>query len=181
MDNAPFWVLLIYTVPSEPSRKRAFIWREVKRIGAVYLRDGVCILPETGATVAAFGAICAQAEEFGGQATVVQSARLDPDRASAVVSQSRADRAAEYGEIAREAEGFLDHIRRETDHRDLDFAELEALEEDLGKLRRWTDQVRGRDYFGSPAADRVAALLRDCEEALGVFMDEIVTTDRAAL
>ena len=40
------WLLLIYTVPAEPSRKRAAIWRELKKVGAPYLRDGVCILPE---------------------------------------------------------------------------------------------------------------------------------------
>ena len=34
------WLLLIYTVPSQPSRKRAAVWRDVKKAGAVYLRDG---------------------------------------------------------------------------------------------------------------------------------------------
>ena len=40
------WLVLIYTLPPEPTRKRAFVWRELKKIGAVYLRDGVCLLPE---------------------------------------------------------------------------------------------------------------------------------------
>src|SRR5438309_7457883 len=39
------WLLLIYTLPSQPSRKRAYVWRELKKVGAVYLRDGVAILP----------------------------------------------------------------------------------------------------------------------------------------
>ena len=46
------WLLLIYTVPAEPTRKRAFIWRELKKVGAPYLRDGVCILPERPDTLA---------------------------------------------------------------------------------------------------------------------------------
>jgi hypothetical protein len=45
--------LLIYSVPAEPSRKRAYVWREVKKLGAIYLRDGVCIQPEQPGTVAA--------------------------------------------------------------------------------------------------------------------------------
>ena len=44
------WLLLIYRVPAEPSRKRAFVWRELKKVGAVYLRDGVCVLPDQAAT-----------------------------------------------------------------------------------------------------------------------------------
>ncbi|MGH2561215.1 MAG: Chromate resistance protein ChrB, partial [Thermomicrobiales bacterium] len=40
------WALLIYVLPSHPSRLRAAVWRDVKRAGAVYLRDGACALPE---------------------------------------------------------------------------------------------------------------------------------------
>jgi hypothetical protein len=29
------------------------VWREVKKLGALYLRDGVCILPERAETIAA--------------------------------------------------------------------------------------------------------------------------------
>src|SRR5919198_2962570 len=98
------WLLLIYTVPAEPSRKRAFVWREVKKVGAVYLRDGVCILPDRADTAAAMRAIADKVEQFGGQAVVVQAARLDPARVESVIAQSRAARAEEYREIAREAE-----------------------------------------------------------------------------
>jgi len=68
------WLVLIYTVPAEPSRKRAFIWRELKKVGAVYLRDGVCVLPEGEATAAAFRAIAAKIEEFEGEATLIERA-----------------------------------------------------------------------------------------------------------
>jgi Protein ChrB, N-terminal len=63
------WLLFIYTVPSEPSRKRAYIWREVKKVGAIYLRDGVCALPEREETMAAFRKIAAKVTEFDGEAT----------------------------------------------------------------------------------------------------------------
>ena len=33
------WLVLIYTLPAEPTRKRAFVWRELKKLGAVYLRE----------------------------------------------------------------------------------------------------------------------------------------------
>ena len=75
------WLLLIYTVPAEPSRKRAAIWRDVKKVGAVYLRDGVCALPERQETTSAMRAIAARVEEFEGQATLVEAARLDAARA----------------------------------------------------------------------------------------------------
>src|ERR1700680_4929647 len=83
------WLLLIYTVPAEPTRKRAAIWRDIKKIGAIYLRDGVCVLPERPATAVAMRAIAARVAEFAGQATLVEAARLDSVRAAWVVEQSR--------------------------------------------------------------------------------------------
>src|ERR1700682_1997543 len=83
------WLLLIYTVPAEPSRKRAFIWRELKKVGAPYLRDGVCILPERPDTLELAGVIAAKVEEFGGEATLVSGAHLTPARTKALVEQFR--------------------------------------------------------------------------------------------
>jgi hypothetical protein len=173
------WLLLIYTVPAEPSRKRAYIWREVKKVGAVYLRDGVCILPERTDTAAAMRAIADKVEQFGGQAVVVQAAGLDPARAELVMAQSQAARAEEYREIAREAERLLEHVRQETEHREFTFAELEELEEELGKLRRWAEQVRSRDYFGAAEAAAVAAALDRCDEALAGFLDQTFAREEA--
>ncbi len=173
------WLLLIYMVPSEPSRKRAYIWREIKKVGAVYLRDGVCALPERAETTAAFRRIAAKVEEFGGEATLVEATHLDPKRAEALTAAAQAARAGEYRELVGEAEGFLAHVRRETEHREFTFAELEELEEDLAKLTRWTDQVRTRDYFGGADADEVAALLARCEEELAAFLETTARQDGA--
>jgi len=173
------WALLIYTVPSEPSRKRAYIWREIKKVGAVYLRDGVCALPERAETTTALQRIAAKVGEFGGEATLVEAAQLDPKREQALTAASQTARTEEYRELARETEGFLAHIRRETKHREFTFAELQELEEDLGKLTRWTDQVRARDYFGDADAEQVAALLARCEEELAMFMETAAHEDEA--
>lgn len=173
------WLLLIYSVPAHPSRKRAAIWREVKRIGAIYLRDGVCALPERAETIAAARAIAEKVRAFEGTATIVRTAQLDEQSAETVVAQSRTARAAEYGEIAGDAEGFLDHVRRETEHRAFTFAELEELENDLHKLKHWSEQVRARDYFGSPEGEAVNAALARCDEALAAFLDEAYRNDEA--
>jgi polyhydroxyalkanoate synthesis regulator phasin len=173
------WLLLIYTVPPAPSRKRATIWRALKQAGAVYLRDGVCALPQREETAAALRAIAAKVEEFAGQATLVESANLAPARAEAIVAQALRERAAEYAELAREAEGFLEHIARETAHRAFTFREVEELEGDLEKLRRWVAQVRARDYFGAAEAGQVDLLLARCDEALGTFLEEASQRDEA--
>src|SRR5437762_4528886 len=97
------WILLVYSVPSEPTRKRALVWRELKKIGALYLRDGVAVLPERAPTLELFRALALKIEEMSGRATVVTHAMIDVDRAESIISQARAARAAEYQDIVREA------------------------------------------------------------------------------
>src|SRR5215212_3334419 len=93
------WLLLIYSVPSEPSRKRASVWREVKKAGALYLRDGVCILPQRPDTLAAFRRIAAMVEDFQGQVTLVDRAYLSAERGAAVITALRTAREDEYREV----------------------------------------------------------------------------------
>jgi hypothetical protein len=163
---------LIYVVPSEPSRLRATVWRELKKAGAVYLRDGVAVLPARPETAATFRAIAARIEEFGGEATLVEDARLAAPRAAAIVASANAQREEEYAEVAREVERFLAHARRERRHRDLTFAELEEIEADLGKLRRWLGQIRDRDHFGAPSAAHAGELVGRCEAEMFELLDQ---------
>jgi hypothetical protein len=49
-DVGQVWVLLMYTVPREPSAPRVALWRKLKKLGAVLAHDAVWVLPETPAT-----------------------------------------------------------------------------------------------------------------------------------
>ena len=178
--NSP-WLLLVYTVPAKPTRKRAYIWREVKKIGAVYLRDGVCALPERAETVRAVDAIAARVREFEGEATVVTGARFDDGRGEAVIAAFTSARADEYAEVVHEAERLLEHINRETDHRDFTPAELVELEEDLAKLRRWMSQIQARDYFpATSTAEPAEQVLAQCKAVLAEFLEEAAARDVSA-
>src|SRR5262249_27513058 len=116
-------------------------------------------------------------EGFGGGATVVRGARLDPAGSARVEAQLREARAAEYRGVAAEAGRLLEHVRREREHRDFRFEELEELEADLGQVRRWAGQIRARDHFGVAAAADADALLGRCEEALAAFLEEAARVD----
>ncbi len=171
------WILLVYTVPSEPTRKRALVWRELKKIGALYLRDGVAVLPERADTLDAFHTLALKIQDMSGRATVVTHATIDADRVESIITEARAARAAEYEEIAREATALLGHLRREARHRDFGPAELEALDADVSKLRRWTDQVRARDHFQTTQAQQAQDLVEQCAGSLAILMDRRLPTE----
>ena len=160
------WLLLIYTVPSQPTGKRAAVWRDLKACGAVYLRDGVAVLPERAATVAVCQAIADRIVAFGGEAAVVADARLEPERAEALVTRLRTERGEEYADLAADAESLAAHVESERAHRVLTPVELKVLREDLGKLRQWRERIRARDYFGADEWSDVDAALERCARTL---------------
>jgi hypothetical protein len=174
------WLLLIYSVPAQPTRKRATVWREIKKLGAVYLRDGVCVLPQQPGALNSLQGLATRIEEMDGHAYVVEGGQIDVARADALTQQFLAARAEEYAEINREAEQFLAHVARETEHREFTYAELEELEQDLGKLRRWADQVHARDYFSEPTYSGVEGMLQRCEGALETFLEQASDEAEAA-
>ena len=99
----PDWALLIYTVPATPSRKRAAVWREVKRLGAIYLRDGVCVLPDTASARDGLEALSQRVVELGGQSAVVWQAQLAACAADALLAEFAQAREAEYADIVAAA------------------------------------------------------------------------------
>jgi hypothetical protein len=160
------WVLLVYTVPATPSRKRAAVWREVKRLGALYLRDGVCALPDTPAARAGLERLAAQVAALGGEGTLVWEARLPTGRAQALRAELAHARQTEYAEVAEAASALLRHLRHEADHRAFRRAEITGLTADLDRLDRWLAQVVARDYLHDGDVAPVAATLAACRAAL---------------
>jgi hypothetical protein len=160
------WLVLIYTLPPEPTRKRAFVWRELKKIGAVYLRDGVCVVPDRPAIVLAMRAIVDRVRAFDGQATLVESSVIDEPTARSVVTQVQAACNADYAAVAEASRDLLTHARRESRHRDFSAPETRTLLDDLKKLRNWFDQIRARDFFACDGMAEAQAALDGCSSAL---------------
>src|SRR5579862_8273255 len=41
------FLLLVYRMPAKPTAGRVAVWRNLKKTGAVYLQDSVCVIPDT--------------------------------------------------------------------------------------------------------------------------------------
>lgn len=62
------WLLLTYKLPSEPSARRVYIWRKLKRLGSLTIFDAVWVLPDTPRTHEQFQWLAAEIQELGGEA-----------------------------------------------------------------------------------------------------------------
>jgi hypothetical protein len=163
------WLLLIYTLPSQPTRKRAYVWRELKKAGAVYLRDGVALLPRLPHLEEQIRLVAERIEEYEGTVDLLPSPRFSAVRSSALVARFREERLEEYRELYHACVRFLRDVLTQVDADDFGFPDVDNLDSELGRLRRWNEQIAARDYFGTPESHRVRDILAKCEEAFERF------------
>src|SRR5215831_3429528 len=62
------WVLLVYTLPREPSAPRVALWRKLKKLGALLMHDAVWTLPATPTTREQVRWLAQEIREAGGEA-----------------------------------------------------------------------------------------------------------------
>jgi hypothetical protein len=169
---APDWLLLIYTLPSQPSRKRAYVWRELKKLGSVYLRDGVALLPCRPDLEERLAAIAERIIEYEGTVDLIVAPRFPEGRNEGLIVRFNEERASEYREIYHACVRFLRDVLHGVDTEEFGFPDVDNLESELGRLARWYEQVRERDYFEDESGERVADVLRKCETAFDRFVQE---------
>lgn len=169
------WLVLVYRVPSEPSRLRATVWRRLKHSGAVYLQNSVAVLPASATNERTLRALRAEIGQLGGVAQLLQAEPLAGGADIAAVFNAARD--DEYDEIIDKCQDFLAEIDRETTARHFTYAELEENDEDLTKLRRWFDKVAGRDALGAAGAPAAQEALGHCASALDAFAAHVYAAD----
>ena len=167
------WLLLIYRLPPEPSAARTAIWRETKRLGALSLQHGVCLLPLSEANRAAYGRLARRVEEYGGEAMVLETASPNEIWEERTAARFNAARDEEYEEVVDETERFREEIARERRKGKFTFAELEDEESSLERLRKYLAQVKARDTLGAQGAARAVAEVEECAGVLEAFAQEI--------
>jgi hypothetical protein len=139
------WLVLVYRIPSEPASKRVAIWRDLKRTGALYLQQCVCILPDLRINREEFERVMAKVSSVGGETVRFVVPRLDPGDEARIIEGFREQRTSEYAESLEECETkFQKEIEFEHSRHNYTFEEVEEIEEDLEKIRRWYDRIKER-------------------------------------
>jgi hypothetical protein len=163
------WLLLTYKVPPEPAAKRIALWRRLKAMGAVYLQNGVCLLPKTDDHLRRLKMLENDIVEMGGDAVLLETVALDRAQEAKVVARFRADRDDAYEEFVDKCADFEGEIAKETAARHFTYAELEENDVDLKKLQGWLEKIKKLDFYGAARASDAEERLRACEALLDAY------------
>jgi hypothetical protein len=161
------WLLLIYRVPSEPSRLRATVWRRIKSLGAIYLQNSAAALPASVAAERSLRKLRSEILDMSGTAVLLSCEVLAGE--ADVRAAFQAARDDEYEEIVDKCVDFIAGVNKEYVDKHFSYAELEENEVDLVKLRTWLARVRERDVFGAAGLAQALSSLEECEEKLEAY------------
>lgn len=167
------WLLLTYKVPPEPAAKRIALWRRLKGMGAIYLQNGVCLLPKTDDHVRRVKMLENDINEMGGEAVILETVALDRAQEEKVVARFKADRDEQYREFLGRCADFEAEIAKEVAINKFTYAELEEEDTDLKKLQGWLEKIRRLDFYSATLAQEAAERLQACEALLDSYAKRV--------
>ena len=156
MTSGVRWVLLCYRLPREPSTPRISVWRNLRRLGAVQLGDGLVGLPLDARNREQLEWLADEILEAGGDSSLWLAEATSADQERALAERMAAAVAEEYrGVIAAAGQAHQEDPgqRRRT----------------LARLRRELRRIRSRDYFSPVEAE-------EAQRAVQALAQELETT-----
>jgi uncharacterized protein Usg len=122
------WLLLHYKLPNKPSALRVYIWRKLKRLGAILLHDAVWVLPDLPRTAEQIQWLTAEIQEMGGEAYSW--------RANSILGQDDESITQQFNEQVDAV--YADLVKK-----------LEKPRADLQEISRQYQQTSAQDFFHS--------------------------------
>lgn len=166
-------LLLTYKVLPDPASKRVALWRRLKGMGAIYLQNGVCLLPKANDHARRLKMLGNDIAEMGGEAVILETVALDRSQENKVIARFKNDRDEQYREFLGRCADLEAEIAKEIAINKFTYAELEEEDTDLKKLQGWLDKIRKLDFYGATLADEAAERLRGCEALLESYAQRV--------
>jgi hypothetical protein len=144
------WLLFIFTLPTKAASQRVEAWRKLRRYGALALRSGGHVLPNTPANREHFEWLGAMIRKSAGSASVMRVHSFDDHSDARLQQLFLEERSSDY-------EALIADIRKLTRLR-------QKKTSDLPRMRRRFQEVTAIDFFNSPLRSRVETLFAQMEE-----------------
>lgn len=167
------WLVLLVRVPAEPSRHRVAVWRELRRVGALQVGQGVWVVPDVPVFAEGITRVIALAQRGEGEVLMLDATGHADTDTTRLETMFTGERTEEWAEFLAECTRFDAEIDKEIAKAKFTMAELEEEEQSLERLRRWHRDIKARDVFGAPAAVVAEQQLEHCSERLADYTERV--------
>jgi hypothetical protein len=173
------WLLASVRVPAQPSKHRVAVWRELRKIGAASVGQGVWTVPSMPVCEEAMARVGELARAGGGDVILMRSrghSDADSDKLFQLFNTARED---DWAEFIADCGKFQAEIAREIAKEKFTMAELEEEEQSLERLRRWHHDLKKRDVFATATGRDALKQLRESGQRLDEYADMVYSRVQA--
>jgi len=164
------FVVLVYRMPAKPTAGRVAVWRLLKKAGAVYLQDSVCVFPDLPRIRRELQPVLERIDEKNGSFHLLPLRSLSTEEEEKVVALFRDQTSKHYLEIVEDCEvNFTKEIEFEHFRENYTYEEAEEIRMEFEKLCTWFERVHERDWFDAPHRADAERWLKRCERLLEAF------------
>ena len=163
------WLLISVSTAGAPGTLRVQVWRKLRSLGALYLQQSVCLLPEREETSRQVRRLLDRVRQHGGAARSLRVTFPDPAEQQQVIGEFNAARDAEYAEVVDRLPAFREELALERARGRATYAEVEESEADLGRFHSWLAKIGARDYFAAPNGPTARSAVQDAAADLAAF------------
>jgi hypothetical protein len=157
-------------MPPQPTAGRVAVWRQLKKIGSIYLQQSVCIFPANAEVRRDLGPILDRITEAGGEFHLLPLRKVDAAEEQKLIQQFQEQTSNHYQEIIENCEvNFTKEIEFETFRKNFTYEEAEEIRAEFDKITAWFERVRKRDWYGAPNMKQAQDWLTRCEKMLEEF------------
>jgi hypothetical protein len=175
------FVILVYRMPAKPTSARVAVWRHLKKMGAVYVQQSVCVFPDSAAVRRELQPILGRLAATGGSFHLLPLGRPSSEETEKLITQFRDQSAKHFQEIIENCEiNFQKEIEFETFRKNFTYEEAEEIRIEFEKIVSWFERVRERDWFGASNRDDAQAWLDRCEKLLEAFEERVFDAQAAS-
>ncbi len=145
-------VLLIVSLPPNPSSLRVRVWRRLRAIGAVALKRTVYLLPDTPDHYEHLQWLAQEIQRAGGEATLLRVEHIENMSSEEVVQLFHEARNSEYRRLAGRYRKVLQTLDRKS------AATNPRVQAELAQLQRDYEKLHELDFFEAPGGAEVERL-----------------------
>ncbi|MBE1608079.1 Chromate resistance protein ChrB [Actinopolymorpha pittospori] len=167
------WVVLIVRLPAQPSRHRVAVWRELRKVGALSLGQGVWAVPDVPVFADGVQRALELVERAQGESVVLRAAGRGPQDAARFEAMYTAAREEDWAEFTADCGKYTGELDKEIGKAKFTLAELEEEEQSLERLRRWHRDLKARDVFGAPSSGEAERELAECVRRFEDYSDRV--------
>lgn len=153
-----------YNLPANPSRYRVATWKKLRELGAVYLQDGVAMVPQQAGMHDQLEELKENILSWKGRACLLTLVFDREEDEQETLASFAAAREEEYAGIQEDAAQVLAQLERDQKQKKSE-TDIDRYLLELRRLRRRMETAESHDFFG---ADKSAA--RQALEALAAVL-----------